>query len=66
MGLHLFVIPEILLCDISGIKTKAPCEMALMGERHVCIEISDFVMLTFILDFFKKTWYNYIVIHKDK
>ena len=35
--------------DISGITTKAPCEVALMGERHVRIEISDFVMRTFIL-----------------
>ena len=25
--------------DISGITTKAPCEAALMGERHVRIEI---------------------------
>ena len=32
--------------DISGITTKAPCEAALMGERHVRIEISDFVMRT--------------------
>ena len=46
--------------------TKAPCEVALMGEHHVRIEISDFVMRTFALDFFKKTWYNHIVIHKDK
>ena len=35
-------------CDISGITTKAPCEAALMGERHVRIEISDFVMRTFV------------------
>ena len=28
--------------------TKAPCEGALMGERHVRIEISDFVMRTFV------------------
>lgn len=34
--------------DISGITTKAPCEAALMGERHVRIEISDFVMRTFV------------------
>ena len=44
-----FIIPEISLCDISGITTKAPCEAALMGERHVRIEISDFVMRTFVL-----------------
>ena len=28
--------------------TKAPCGTSLMGERHVCIEISDFVMRTFV------------------
>ena len=39
---------EISLRDISGITTKAPCEAALMGERHVRIEISDFVMRTFV------------------
>ena len=27
---------------------KTPCEAALMGERHVRIEISDFVMRTFV------------------
>ena len=32
--------------------TKAPCEAALMGERHVRIEISDFVMRTFVLNLF--------------
>ena len=31
------------------ISTKSPCEAALIGERHVRIEISDFVMRTFIL-----------------
>ena len=40
---------EISPCDISGITTKAPCEAALIGERHVRIEISDFVMRTFVL-----------------
>ena len=35
-------------CDISGISTKAPCEAALMDERHMRIEISDFVMRTFV------------------
>ena len=35
-------------CDISGISTKAPCEVALMDERHTRIEISDFVMRTFV------------------
>ena len=28
--------------------TKEPCEVALIGERHVRIEISDFVMRTFV------------------
>ena len=49
------MIPEILLRNISGITTKAACEVALMGERHVCIEISDFVMRTFILNIFTRT-----------
>ena len=40
-------IPEISLCDISGISTKAPCEAALIHEHHMRIEISDFVMRTF-------------------
>ena len=40
---------EISYSDISGITTKAPCEVALMGERHVRIEISDFVICTFVL-----------------
>ena len=43
------VIPEISHSDISGITTKAPCEAALMGERYVRIEISAFVMRTFVL-----------------
>ena len=46
--LHFLMIPEISLRNISGITTKAPCEVALMGERHVRIEISDFVMRTFV------------------
>ena len=37
------VMQEISLCDISGITTKAPCEAALMDERHVHVEISNFV-----------------------
>ena len=44
-----FIILEISHSDISGITTKAPCEVALIGERHVRIEISDFVMRTFVL-----------------
>ena len=43
------MIPEISHSDISGITTKVPCEVAIMGERHVRIEISDFVMRTFVL-----------------
>ena len=35
---------EISHSDIPGITTKAPCEVALMGERHVRIEISAFVI----------------------
>ena len=46
---HFLIMKEISPCDISGITTKAPCEAALMGERHVRIEISDFVMRTFVL-----------------
>ena len=42
------MMQEISLCDIFGITTKAPCEAALMGERHARIEISDFVMRTFV------------------
>ena len=48
MGLHLFVIPEILLCDISGIKTKAPREASAMHGRHVCKGIADSVLHTFV------------------
>ena len=47
MGLHLFVIPEILLCDISGIKTKAPCEASAMHGRHVCKGIAASVFAHF-------------------
>ena len=43
-----FVMPEISLCDIAAITTKAPCEAARVGERHVRIEISAFVMRTFV------------------
>ena len=42
------IIPEISLCDISGISTKAPCEAALIGERHVRLEISDSILHTFV------------------
>ena len=44
-----FLLCRNIACDISGISTKAPCEAALMCERHVRIEISDFVMRTFVL-----------------
>ena len=37
-----------MLGNISEISTKAPCEAALMDERHMRIEISDFVMRTFV------------------
>ena len=42
-----FIMQEISLCDVSEISTKAPCEVALIGERHVRIEIAGFVMRTF-------------------
>ena len=35
--------------DIPGITTKAPYEAAHMGERHMRIEFSDFVMRAFVL-----------------
>lgn len=41
------MIPEISHSDISEITTKAPCEAALICERHVRI---DFVMHTFVLE----------------
>ena len=36
---EILIMWEILLGDVSGITTKAPCEVALIGERHVRIEI---------------------------
>jgi len=36
-------------CDVSEIQAKAPYEAALMCERHVRIESSDFVMRAFVL-----------------
>ena len=36
---EILIMWEIFLGDISGITTKAPCEVALIGERHVRIEI---------------------------
>ena len=44
-----FIMQEISHSDVSGITTKAPCEAALMGECHMRIEISAFVMRTFVL-----------------
>ena len=44
-----FIMQEISRSDISGITTKAPCEVALTSERHVRIEIAGFVMRTFVL-----------------
>ena len=50
MRRSLFIImQEISHSDFSGISTKAPCEAALMGECHMRIEISAFVMRTFVL-----------------
>ena len=50
MRRSLFIImQEISHSDVSGITTKAPCEAALMGECHMRIEISAFVMRTFVL-----------------
>ena len=43
-----FIMQEISPHDISGITTKASYEAALIGARHGCIEISDFVMHTFV------------------
>ena len=40
---------EISLCDVSEISTKAPCEVALIGELHVRIEIVGFALHTFVL-----------------
>ncbi len=37
-----------MLGNISEISTKAPCEAALIHERHMRIEISDFVMRAFV------------------
>ena len=42
-----FLLCRNIACDISGISTEAPCEAARMCERHLRIEISDFVMRTF-------------------
>lgn len=46
--LHFLMIPEISLCGISCVMTKAPCGVALTHERHMRIEISDFVTRTFV------------------
>ena len=43
------IVQEISHSDISEVSTKAVCKAALMSERHVRIEISDFVMRTFVL-----------------
>ena len=44
-----FIIQEISLCDVPEISPKAPCEVALIGERHVRIEIAGFALHTFAL-----------------
>ena len=36
------------MCAISKITTKAPCKAVHMGERHVRIEISAFVLRPFV------------------
>ena len=48
MDMLLHMMQELSHGDISCITTKAACEAALMGERHVRIEISDFVMRTVV------------------
>lgn len=45
-----FIMQEISLCGISEITTKAPYGAALTRECYVRIEISDFVMRTFVLN----------------
>lgn len=45
-------------CDVSEITIKAPCEAAHINERYVRIEISDFVMRTFLLDIFSCILYR--------
>ena len=51
---RLFVLPkyfyyiENIAEQYSYITTKVPCEAALIHERHMRIEISDFVMRTFV------------------
>lgn len=47
--LFLIIMQEISPSGIPGITTKASCEAALMGECHVRVEISDFVMPTLVL-----------------
>ena len=42
------MMQEISLYDIFGIMTKTAYEAVLMGERNVRMEISDFVMRTFV------------------
>ena len=44
-----FIMQEISLCDLPEISTKAPCEVALIGECHVRIEIAGFALHTFVL-----------------
>ena len=47
--LFLIIMSEMSPSDIPRLTTKAPCEAALMGECHVRVEISDFVMPTLVL-----------------
>lgn len=52
---------EISLRDISGITTKASCEASVMHGRHVCKEITDFVLHTFVLFLFFVSGLNRII-----
>ena len=44
-----FMWQEMSRADFFEITTKASCEAALMDERHVHVEISNFVMHTFVM-----------------
>ena len=43
-----------IVCDISGISTKAPCEAPATHGRQVCKGIAGSVLHTFVPDFFQK------------
>ena len=48
MGKRFLHTQEIAWCAISKITTKAPCKAAHMGEHHVRIETSAFVLRPFV------------------